>query len=67
MQKNEMIALSVFKTAPWSGDLPRSILAKTARPSSLRRRVCGARVVTKSLRTSRRNGWNVIYDGSAQG
>ena len=64
MQKNEMIALLCLKTAPAGAAICR-VDPREERPSIQIYVVASAAVewFTKSLRTSRRNGWNLIYDG----
>jgi len=64
MQKNEMIALLCIKTAP-SGAAICRVDPREDRPAVQIYDDASAAVewFTKSLRTSKRNGWNVIYDG----
>ena len=64
MQKNEMIALLCLKTAPAGAAICR-VDPREDRPAVQIYDDASAAVewFTKSLRTSKRNGWNVIYDG----
>jgi hypothetical protein len=64
MQKNEMIALLCIKTAPTGAAICR-VDPREDRPAVQIYDDASAAVewFTKSLRTSKRNGWNVIYDG----
>ena len=64
MQKNEMIALLCIKTAPAGAAICR-VDPREDRPAVQLYDDASAAVewFTKSLRTSKRNGWNVIYDG----
>ena len=64
MQKNNMIALLCLKTAPAGAAICR-VDPREERPAVQIYDDATAAVewFTKSLRTSRRNGWNVIYDG----
>lgn len=64
MQKNEMIALLCIKTAPAGAAICR-VDPREDRPAVQLYDDASAAVewFTKSLRTSRKNGWNVIYDG----
>jgi len=64
MQKNEMIALLCLKTAPLGAAICR-VDPREDRPAVQIYDDATAALewFTKSLRTSRRNGWNVIYDG----
>jgi hypothetical protein len=64
MQKNDMIALLCIKTAP-SGAAICRVDPREDHPAVQIYDDAAAAVewFTKSLRTSRRNGWNVIYDG----
>jgi len=64
MQKNNMIALLCIKTASEGAAICR-VDPREDRPSVQIYDDADAAVewFTKSLRTSRRNGWNVIYDG----
>jgi hypothetical protein len=64
MQKNEMIALLCIKTAPTGAAICR-VDPREERPAVQIYDDASAAVewFTKSLRTSKRNGWNVIYDG----
>jgi len=64
MQKNDMIALLCIKTASVGAAICR-VDPREDRPAVQIYDDAGAAVewFTKSLRTSRRNGWNVIYDG----
>src|SRR5437763_7153619 len=64
MQKNEMIALLCLKTAPAGAAICR-VDPREDRPAVQIYDDASAALewFTKSLRTSRRNGWNVIYDG----
>ncbi|HEV7700772.1 MAG TPA: hypothetical protein VGO43_11130 [Pyrinomonadaceae bacterium] len=64
MQKNDMIALLCIKTAPAGAAICR-VDPREAHPAVQIYDDAAAAVewFTKSLRTSRRNGWNVIYDG----
>ena len=64
MQKNDMIALLCIKTASAGAAICR-VDPREDRPAVQIYDDAGAAVewFTKSLRTSRRNGWNVIYDG----
>jgi hypothetical protein len=46
--------------------VPRSVAwtrVRLCRRSSLQRQASGPRMVYKKLRTSKKNGWNVVYDG----
>ena len=64
MQKNEMIALLCIKTATVGAAICR-VDPREARPAVQLYDDPEAAVewFTRSLRTSRKNGWNVIYDG----
>ena len=64
MQKNEMIALLCIKTAPAGAAICR-VDPREDRPAVQIYDDADAAVewFTKSLRTSRKNGWSVIYDG----
>lgn len=64
MQKNDMIALLCIKTATAGAAICR-VDPREERPAVQIYDDPNAAVewFTKSLRTSRRNGWNVIYDG----
>ena len=64
MQKNNMIALLCIKTASAGAAICR-IDPREERPAVQIYDDAGAAVewFTKSLRTSKRNGWSVIYDG----
>jgi len=64
MQKNEMIALLCLKTAPTGAAICR-VDPREERPAVQIYDDASAAVewFTKSLRTSKRNGWAVIYDG----
>ncbi len=64
MQKNDMIALLCIKTATVGAAICR-VDPREDRPAVQIYDDANAAVewFTKSLRTSRRNGWNVIYDG----
>jgi len=64
MQKNDMIALLCIKTASEGAAICR-VDPREDRPAVQIYDDANAAVewFTKSLRTSRRNGWNVIYDG----
>ena len=64
MQKNDMIALLCIKTATAGAAICR-VDPREDRPAVQIYDDADAAVewFTKSLRTSRRNGWNVIYDG----
>jgi len=64
MQKNDMIALLCLKTATAGAAICR-VDPREARPAVQIYDDADAALkwFTKSLRTSRRNGWNVIYDG----
>ena len=64
MQKNDMIALLCIKTASVGAAICR-VDPREDRPAVQIYDDAGAAVewFTKSLRTSRRNGWNVVYDG----
>ena len=64
MQKNEMIALLCIKTASAGAAICR-VDPREDRPAVQIYDDADAAVewFTKSLRTSRKNGWNVIYDG----
>jgi hypothetical protein len=64
MQKNDMIALLCIKTASAGAAICR-VDPREDRPAVQIYDDANAAVewFTKSLRTSRRNGWNVIYDG----
>ncbi len=64
MQKNDMIALLCIKTAAVGAAICR-VDPREDRPAVQIYDDPSAAVewFTKSLRTSRRNGWNVIYDG----
>src|SRR5438093_7830998 len=64
MQKNDMIALLCIKTATAGAAICR-VDPREDRPAVQIYDDANAAVewFTKSLRTSRRNGWNVIYDG----
>ncbi|HTH51384.1 MAG TPA: hypothetical protein VL501_05600 [Pyrinomonadaceae bacterium] len=64
MAKNDMIALLCLKTAPAGAAICR-VDPREERPAVQIYDDATAALewFTKSLRTSRRNGWNVIYDG----
>ncbi len=64
MQKNDMIALLCIKTASVGAAICR-VDPREERPAVQIYDDANAAVewFTKSLRTSKRNGWNVIYDG----
>ena len=64
MQKNDMIALLCIKTATAGAAICR-VDPREDRPAVQIYDDASAAVewFTKSLRTSRQNGWNVIYDG----
>lgn len=64
MQKNQMIALLCIKTATVGAAICR-VDPREERPSVQIYDDPNAAVewFTRSLRTSRKNGWNVIYDG----
>src|SRR5687768_4460576 len=64
MQKNDMIALLCIKTASVGAAICR-VDPREDRPAVQIYDDAGAAVewFTKSLRTSKRNGWSVIYDG----
>ena len=64
MQKNDMIALLCIKTASAGAAICR-VDPREDRPAVQIYDNADAAVewFTKSLRTSRRNGWQVIYDG----
>ena len=64
MQKNDMIALLCIKTASVGAAICR-VDPREDRPAVQIYDDANAAVewFTKSLRTSRQNGWNVIYDG----
>lgn len=64
MQKNDMIALLCIKTAAAGAAICR-VDPREDRPAVQIYDDAGAAVewFTRSLRTSRRNGWNVVYDG----
>ncbi len=64
MQKDDMIALLCIKTATAGAAICR-VDPREDRPAVQIYDDASAAVewFTKSLRTSRRNGWNVIYDG----
>lgn len=64
MQKDKMIALLCLKTAPAGAAICR-VDPREERPSVQIYDDATAALewFTKSLRTSRRNGWNLIYDG----
>ena len=64
MQKNDMIALLCIKTASAGAAICR-VDPREDHPAVQIYDDADAAVewFTKSLRTSRRNGWNVIYDG----
>ncbi len=64
MQKNDMIALLCIKTASVGAAICR-VDPREDRPAVQIYDDATAAIewFTKSLRTSRRNGWNVIYDG----
>ncbi len=64
MQKNDMIALLCIKTATAGAAICR-VDPREDRPAVQIYDDANAAVewFTKSLRTSRRNGWNIIYDG----
>ena len=64
MQKNDMIALLCLKTATEGAAICR-VDPREGRPAVQIYDDADAALewFTKSLRTSRRNGWNVIYDG----
>src|SRR6188508_2947461 len=64
MQKDNMIALLCIKTASAGAAICR-VDPREDRPAVQIYDDAGAAVewFTKSLRTSKRNGWSVIYDG----
>jgi hypothetical protein len=64
MQKNDMIALLCIKTASVGAAICR-VDPREDRPAVQIYDDANAAVewFTKSLSTSKRNGWNVIYDG----
>jgi len=64
MQKNNMIALLCIKTAPAGAAICR-VDPREDRPAVQIYDDADAAVkwFSKSLRTSKQNGWNVIYDG----
>lgn len=64
MQKNGMIALLCLKTAPAGAAICR-VDPREDRPAVQIYEDATAALewFTRSLRTSRKNGWNVIYDG----
>ena len=64
MQKNDMIALLCIKTASAGAAICR-VDPREDRPAVQIYDDATAAVewFTRSLRTSRKNGWNVIYDG----
>jgi hypothetical protein len=64
MQKNDMIALLCIKTATVGAAICR-VDPREERPAVQLYDDPNAAVewFTRSLRTSRKNGWNVIYDG----
>lgn len=64
MQKNDMIALLCIKTAAAGAAICR-VDPREDRPAVQIYDDAGAAVewFTRSLRTSRLNGWNVVYDG----
>ena len=64
MQKNDMIALLCIKTASAGAAICR-VDPREDRPAVQIYEDADAAVewFTKSLRTSKRNGWQVIYDG----
>jgi len=64
MQKNDMIALLCIKTASAGAAICR-VDPREDRPAVQIYEDASAAVewFTKSLRTSKLNGWNVIYDG----
>jgi len=64
MQKNEMIALLCLKTAPAGAAICR-VDPREDRPAVQIYDDASAALewYTKSLRTSRLNGWSLIYDG----
>ena len=64
MQKNDMIALLCIKTATAGAAICR-VDPREDRPAVQIYDDANAAIewFTKSLRTSKRNGWNVIYDG----
>lgn len=64
MQKNDMIALLCIKTATVGAAICR-VDPREDRPAVQIYDDASAAVewFTKSLRTSRQNGWNIIYDG----
>ncbi len=64
MQKNDMIALLCIKTAQAGAAICR-VDPREDRPAVQIYDDASAAVewFTRSLRTSRKNGWNVIYDG----
>jgi hypothetical protein len=64
LQKNNMVALLCIKTATAGAAICR-VDPREDRPAVQIYDDASAAVewFTKSLRTSRRNGWNVVYDG----
>lgn len=64
MQKGDMIALLCIKTATAGAAICR-VDPREDRPAVqiYDDAIAAVEWFTKSLRTSRRNGWNVVYDG----
>ncbi len=64
LQKNDMVALLCIKTASVGAAICR-VDPREDRPAVQIYDDAGAAVewFTRSLRTSRRHGWNVVYDG----
>ena len=64
LQKNNMVALLCIKTASAGAAICR-VDPREDRPAVQIYDDAGAAVewFTRSLRTSRKNGWNVVYDG----
>jgi hypothetical protein len=64
LQKNDMVALLCIKTAAEGAAICR-VDPREERPAVQIYDDADAAVAwfTRSLRTSRRNGWNVVYDG----
>ena len=65
LQKNDMLALLTLKAAPDGGQLvrydPRQSLPSLRRYESEEE---ARRWYARSLATSRKNGWSVVYDGA---
>ncbi len=64
MQKNDMVALLCLKTAPGGAAICR-VDPREAQPAVqlYDDPAAAAKWFRRSLRTSRDNGWNVVYDG----